>query len=126
MNEEWKSCVQGKPTNDGKYYVYISNLQVGDELRIMSYEKNHWNCLLEPDERIIAWKKIEEKKIKDEKKWLTEHRNEIEQVFNITNIHINDFEIAESLEECVCKYCSWFHYNQVRLIDNIFVIKVIF
>lgn len=39
MNEEWKSCVQGKPTNDGKYYVYISNLQVGDELRIMSYEK---------------------------------------------------------------------------------------
>lgn len=48
MNEEWKSCVQGKPTNDGKYYVYISNLQVGDELRIMSYEKNHWNCLLEP------------------------------------------------------------------------------
>ena len=60
--------------------------------------------------------------------WLfyEENRNEIEQVFNITNIHINDFEIVESLEERVCKYCSWFHYNQVRLIDNIFVIKVIF
>lgn len=83
MNEEWKSCVQGKPTNDGKYYVYISNLQIGDELRIMSYEKNHWNCLLEPDERIIAWKKIEEKKIEDKNAWLKDHVKDIQKIFGL-------------------------------------------
>lgn len=60
--------------------------------------------------------------------WLfyEENRNEIEKVFNITNFHINDFEIAESLEECICKYCSWFHYDQVHLINDVYVIKVIF
>ncbi|WP_302955766.1 hypothetical protein [Faecalitalea cylindroides] len=40
MNGKWKSCVQERPSQDGEYYVYISNLQVGDELRITSYEKN--------------------------------------------------------------------------------------
>ena len=126
MNGEWKSCVQENPSQDGEYYVYISNLQIGDELRITSYEKNQWNCLLEPDERIIAWKKREKKKIKDKSMWLTEHRKEIKRAFNVIDINKNDFEIAESLEECICKYCTWFHYDQVCLIDNIYVIKVLF
>ena len=97
MNEEWKSCVQGKPTNDGKYYVYISNLQIGDELRIMSYEKNHWNCLLEPDERIIAWKKIEEKKIEDKNASLMYKMKTSGQMNSLTK-RCNDFKLLE--EKC--------------------------
>lgn len=126
MNEEWKSCVQGKLTNDGKYYVYISNLQIGEELRIMSYEKNHWNCLLELDERIIAWKKIEEKKIEDKNAWLKDHVKDIQKIFGLDEVNINEFEIAETMVKCICEYSSWFHYNQVYLIDGVRVIHVLF
>ncbi len=51
---------------------------------------------------------------------------DIQKIFVIDEVNINEFEIAETMAKCICEYSSWFHYNQVRLIDNIYVIKVIF
>lgn len=98
MNKQWRSCIQRNPKCDGEYYVYIFNTQTGDELRTLFYKNNHWQGLTD-DETVIAWK---EKDVK------------------------NDFVIAETMEECICKYESWFHWKQVQLIDDIYVIKVLF
>ena len=38
MNEAWKCCIEEEPKVDGNYYVYISNIQLGDEIRIVLFE----------------------------------------------------------------------------------------
>lgn len=66
------------------------------------------------------------KKIVNEYKWLKDHIAEIQKLFKLNKVDINDFVIAETMEECICKYESWFHWKQVQLIDDIYVIKVLF
>lgn len=72
---------------------------------------------------------MERKRLKknvNESKWLKNHILEIQKLFKLNEVDINDFAIAETLEECVCKYESWFHWKQVHLIDDIYVIKILF
>ena len=125
MNKQWQSCIQINPKYDGEYYVYIFNTQTGDELRTLFYKNNNWQGLTD-DETVIAWKEKDVKKIVNEYKWLKDHIEEIQKLFKLNEVDINDFAIAETLEECVCKYESWFHWKQVHLIDDIYVIKILF
>lgn len=125
MNKQWRSCIQRNPKCDGEYYVYIFNTQTGDELRTLFYKNNHWQGLTD-DETVIAWKEKDVKKIVKEYKWLKDHIAEIQKLFKLNKVDINDFVIAETMEECICKYESWFHWKQVQLIDDIYVIKVLF
>lgn len=125
MCETWKSCIYEKPKCDGDYYVYVSHLQYGDELRISTYKNEKWLDLLD-DEKVIAWKKIEEKKIEDKNAWLKDHVKDIQKIFGLDEVNINEFEIAETMVKCICEYSSWFHYDQVYLIDGVYVIHVLF
>ncbi len=125
MDKQWQSCIQRNPKCDGEYYVYIFNTQTGDELRTLFYKNNNWQGLTD-DETVIAWKERNFKKIVDESKWLKDHIVEIQKLFKLNKVDINDFAIAETLEECICKYESWFHWKQVHLIDDIYVIKILF
>lgn len=126
MSIEWESCVQGNPREDGKYYVYISNLQEGNEVRKAIYQKKSWDINLEPYEKIIAWKKAENKAIQNVDEWLELHEQDIREQFKLTQVNASEFMVAESLLECICDFESWFHYNQIHLIDGIYVVKVIF
>ena len=100
-------------------------LETGDELRTLFYKNNNWQGLTD-DETVIAWKEKDLKKIVNEYKWLKDHILEIQKLFKLNKVDINDFVIAETLEECICKYGSWFHWKQVHFIDDIYVIKVLF
>lgn len=125
MDKQWQSCIQRNPKCNGEYYVYIFNTQTGDELRTLFYKNNNWQGLTD-NETVIAWKEKRCKKIVNEYKWLRDHIAEIQKLFKLNKVDINDFVIAETLEECICKYESWFHWKQVHLIDDIYVIKVLF
>lgn len=103
----------------------MHNAQTGDELRTLFYKNNNWQGLTD-DETVIAWKEKDLKKIVNEYKWLKDHILEIQKLFKLNKVDINDFVIAETLEECICKYGSWFHWKQVHFIDDIYVIKVLF
>ena len=81
--------------------------------------KKSWIDLLDEKEKDV-------KKIVNEYKWLKDHIAEIQKLFKLNKVDINDFAIAETMEECICKYESWFHWKQVQLIDDIYVIKVLF
>ena len=119
MDKQWQSCIQRNPKCNGEYYVYIFNTQTGDELRTLFYKNNNWQGLTD-DETVIAWKEKDVKKIVNEYKWLRDHIAEIQKLFKLNKVDINDFVIAETLEECICKYESWFHWKQVHLIDDIY------
>lgn len=41
-------------------------------------------------------------------------------------IYIKEIVMYETWKSCIYEYSSWFHYDQVRLIDNVYVIKVLF
>lgn len=125
MNKQWQSCIQRNPKCDGEYYVYIFNTQTGDELKTLFYKNNNWQGLTD-DETVIAWKEKDVKKIVNEYQWLKDHISAIQKLFKLNNVDLNDFVIAETLEECICKYESWFHWKQVHLIDDIYVVKVLF
>lgn len=122
----WESCVQGKPKEDGEYYVYVSSLQEGNEVRKAVYQNQNWDIILESYEKIIAWKIVENKTIQNADEWLKLHEQDIKEQFKLTQVNVSEFTITEDLLECICDFESWFHYNQVYFIDGVYVIHVLF
>lgn len=121
---QWNYVQESLPVKDEKYYVLISNIQTGNEIRKSFFRNGEWDCFLEKEEIIIAWKNIKNKTFQNEYEWLENHKKEIKQIFKLLEVDINHFAIAETLTECICEYESWFHYNLIHMVDGIYVIKV--
>lgn len=124
--KDWISCVEENPNSDGIYYIFISNIQTGNEIRKSSFRNGEWDCFLEKEEIIIAWKNIKNETIQNEYEWLDDHKKEIKQNFKLSEVDLSHFAIAETLTECFYEYESWFHYNLIHMIDGVYVIKVVF
>lgn len=103
----WTSILERQPTDDGVYYIYLSSNQFGAEIRKVNYENGWWKIELDEYESIIAWKGIPPENIKHKEVWLLNHKKEIEDAFHLKKMKIDNFEIAETLVECICEY-SWF------------------
>lgn len=122
----WISTLEKEPSNDGIYYIYVSDNQTGDEIKKVNYENGIWKIELDDNSSILAWKKIESKKIKNKERWLIDHKKEIKDCFQLKILKIHYFEIAETLVECICEY-SWFmNCGLVHYIDGVYVIKILY
>ena len=75
---------------------------------------------------IIAWKHVIKREITNSKLWLEEHKKIIQKEFQLNEYHSEEFELAETIEECICNYSNWFHYKQIKHIDGVYVVKIIF
>lgn len=124
-NECWYSVLEKQPLKDGIYYAYISNNQIGDEIKKVNYKDGKWNIKLDEYESIIAWKVISSEKVKDKEKWLLNHKKEIKDAFHLKTVKINCFEISETLVECICEYGWFMNSGLVQYIDGIYVIRIL-
>lgn len=130
MNNEnrWIGNLEKKPDNDGLYYVYTMNcMDNSSDILKLQFENGQWQEFGDDYDRLIAWKNLPEKKIKDKLEWLKKHHNEIKATFNYdVEINYDYFEIAETLTECLCEYSHFLWDGYVRYIDKVYVIIVIF
>lgn len=126
--DKWHSVIEKNPDNEGVYYVYIMNgMDNSSDILKLRFENGKWQEFGDKYDRIIAWKNIPEKKIADKMDWLKKHHNELKAAFNYYDVEFDFkyFEIAETLTECLCEYL-WFVWNgYVRLVDSIYVIRII-
>ena len=125
---DWISIVEENPEQDGIYYVYILNcMDNSSDILKLTFKNGQWQEFGEEYDRIIAWKNISEKRIKDKLGWLKKHHNELRSAFNYDGeINYDYFEIAETLTECLCEYPYFLWNGYVRYVDNIYVIIIIF
>ena len=129
MNKEnrWIGNLEKSPDNDGLYYVYTMNcMDNSNDILKLQFKNGQWQEFGDDYDRIIAWKKIPKKKITDKLEWLKKHHNELKIAFNYdVEFDYNNFEIAETLIECLCEYPLFLYDGYIRLIDNIYVIRII-
>lgn len=125
VNYSWISVLERQPLKDGIYYTYISHDQIGDEIKKVNYKDGKWDIRLDENESLFAWKEIPPENIKNKEEWLLNHKQQIEDAFHLETMKINDFEIAETLVECICEYGGWISSGLVRYIDEIYVVRVI-
>lgn len=129
MNNEnrWIGNLEKFPDNDGLYYVYTMNcMDNSNDFLKLQFENGQWQEFGDDYDRIIAWKKIPKKKITDKLEWLKKHHNELKIAFNYdVEFDYNNFEIAETLIECLCEYSYFLWDGYVRYIDNTYVIRII-
>lgn len=125
MNE-WTSILESLPSKNGTYYVYLMNcMDNSSSIEKLRFQNGNWQEFGEEYDRIIAWKNIPKRKIKDKLEWLKKHHNELNSAFNYgVEIKYDYFEIAETLTECLCKYPYFFWNGYVRYIDNVYVIII--
>lgn len=122
----WIGIAERKPKHNGIYYVYTLNCMdnISNILKCR-YENGQWQKFTEEFDRIVAWKRIPERKIKNKLEWLKKHHNEIKKAFHYDEIDYKNLNIAETLEECLCEY-AWFLWNDfVQYIDGVYVIRTI-
>lgn len=81
--------------------------------------------ILDENTVVLAWDPVPKKRIKNEQKWISSHVKEIKEQFNIEKVEYKDFCLAESLMECICEYLGFFHYDLIRCINGIYVIKIL-
>lgn len=126
MNE-WTSILESMPSKNGTYYVYMMNcMDNSSDIEKLIFQDGKWQEFGEEYDRIIAWKNIPKRNIKDKLEWLKKHHNELNSVFNYgVEINYDHFEIAETLTECLCEYPYFLWSGYVRFIDNVYVIKVL-
>lgn len=123
---KWYSVLEASPKKDGLYYVFISNcMDNSNEIRKLEYKNKRWSISNNNYNKILAWKMIARKNIFDEEAWLKNHINEIQLAFHNDKIKYNDCFIAETLEECISEYEYFLWAGYVRIIDEIFVIRII-
>ena len=126
--DKWTSILESNPNTNGTYYVYVMNcMDNSSDILKLRFENGEWQEFGDEYDRIIAWKNIPEKKIADKLDWLKKHHNELKAVFNYdVEINYDYFEIAESLTECLCEYPHFLWSGDVRYIDKVYVITIIF
>lgn len=130
MNNEnrWIGNLEKSPDNDGLYYVYTMNcMDNSNDILKLRFEKGRWQEFGDKYDKIIAWKNIPEKRIIDKLDWLKKHHNELKAAFNYdVEFDYKYFEIAETLTECICEYPHFLWSGDVRYIDKVYVIIIIF
>ena len=126
--DKWTSILESNPNANGTYYVYVMNcMDNSSDILKLRFENGEWQEFGDEYDRIIAWKNILEKKIADKLDWLKKHHNELKAVFNYdVEINYDYFEIAESLTECLYEYPHFLWSGDVRYIDKVYVITIIF
>ena len=126
--DKWTSILESNPNANGTYYVYVMNcMDNSSDILKLRFENGEWQEFGDEYDRLIAWKNLSEKKIKDKLGWLKEHHNELKAAFNYdVEINYDYFEIAETLTECLCEYPHFLWDGYVRYIDKVYVIIVIF
>ena len=118
--DKWTSILESNPNANGTYYVYVMNcMDNSSDILKLRFENGEWQEFGDEYDRLIAWKNLSEKKIKDKLGWLKEHHNELKAAFNY-----DYFEIAESLTECLCEYPHFLWSGDVRYIDKVYVIII--
>ena len=64
--DKWTSILESNPNANGTYYVYAMNcMDNSSDILKLRFENGEWQEFGDEYDRIIAWKKLSEKKIKN-------------------------------------------------------------
>ena len=64
--DKWTSILESNPNANGTYYVYVMNcMDNSSDILKLRFENGEWQEFGDEYDRIIAWKKLSEKKIKN-------------------------------------------------------------
>ena len=87
--DKWTSILESNPNANGTYYVYVMNcMDNSSDILKLRFDKGEWQEFGDEYDRLVAWKNLSEKKIKDKLGWLKEHHNELKAAFNY-DVEIN-------------------------------------
>ena len=61
--DKWTSILESNPNTNGTYYVYVMNcMDNSSDILKLRFENGEWQEFGDEYDRIIAWKKLSEKK----------------------------------------------------------------
>lgn len=126
-NEKWTSVLKNNPVKDGVYYAYTVNFMTGlGEITELKYKENKWINKLGKDVHIIAWREKPKEIIRNKEQWLKNHIPDIQRAFFVDKVECNCFEVVDNFIECLCDYNGFIYMDNVRYIDDAYVIKILY
>ena len=126
-NEKWTSVLKINPVKDGVYYAYTVNFMTGlGEITELKYKENKWINKLDKDVHIIAWREKPKEIIRNKEQWLKNHIPDIQRAFFVDKVECNCFEVVDNFIECLCDYNGFIYMDNVRYIDDAYVIKILY
>ena len=126
-NEKWTSVLKNNPVKDGVYYAYTVNFMTGPgETTELKSKENKWINKLDKDVHIIAWREKPKEIIRNKEQWLKNHIPDIQRAFFVDKVECNCFEVVDNFIECLCDYNGFIYMDNVRYIDDAYVIKILY
>lgn len=120
-----KSIYEERPENGKEYFVELHHNQL-DEIsyKKLIYKENKWQ-IEDEDLKVALWEYSSPHSKEWDMEWINFNLDKIKEAFGYDSLLSSELCIATGLLECLADY-DWFYLNDfVRLVDNVYVIRVL-